>query len=74
MTTFVIIVVVIIAVLAVSFVIGAVIGICEESDRQREVARIARERRVAQARINRLTAAAIQQMTEAAQRERGGQR
>ncbi|AZZ83456.1 hypothetical protein C5O27_00385 [Gordonia alkanivorans] len=66
MTTFVIILVAITTILAVLYLVGFLIDIFDESDRQIEIARINRERRQAEARINRLTSAAIQQMTEAA--------
>lgn len=66
MTTLVIVLVVIVAIVAAMFLVGFIVGICDEADRQAEVARINRERRVAEAQINRLTASAIQQMTEAA--------
>ncbi|ACY20722.1 hypothetical protein Gbro_1440 [Gordonia bronchialis DSM 43247] len=62
------------AILAVLFLAGFVLSVCDESDRQLEVARINRERRLAEARINRLTTSAIQQMTDIAQRRQAGPR
>ncbi|GAC54473.1 MULTISPECIES: hypothetical protein [Gordonia] len=66
MTTFVIILVAAAAILATLYLVGFLIDICDESDRQIEIARVRRERRQAEARMNRLTSSAIQQMTEAA--------
>ncbi|RPA65842.1 hypothetical protein EF294_03640 [Gordonia oryzae] len=52
--------------LAVLFLVGFVASLCDEADRHAEIARVNRERRLAEARINRLTTTAIQQMAEAA--------
>ncbi|MAU84011.1 MAG: hypothetical protein CME34_19505 [Gordonia sp.] len=62
MTTFVII----LAVVAAIYLVAFLIDIRDESDRQMQIARVNRDRRLAEARINRLTSSAIQQMTEAA--------
>lgn len=51
---------------AVLFLVGFVASLCDEADRHAEIARVNRERRLAEARINRLTTTAIQQMAEAA--------
>lgn len=66
MTTLVIVLAVVAAILVVLFLVGFVAGLCDEADRHAEVARVNRERRLAEARINRLTSSAIQRMTEAA--------
>ena len=66
MTALVIILVVAAAILAMLFIAGFLIDMCDESDRQIEIARVNRERRLAQARINRLTHSAMQQMSNAA--------
>jgi hypothetical protein len=64
--TTVIVLVVVGAVVAVLFLAAFLIDVCDEADHQMEMTRINRERRLAEARINRLTSSAIQQMTEAA--------
>lgn len=57
------------------FLISAFVGDARhESDRQLEIVRANRARRQAEARINRLTTTAMQQMTEAAQRHHRGDR
>lgn len=54
------------AVVAGLCIVGFLADVRDAADRRSEVARVNRERRLAQARINRLTSAALQQMTEAA--------
>lgn len=66
MTTLVIILAAIATILAVLYLVGVLLDIFDESDRQSEIVRVNRERRQAEARINRLASAAIQQMVEAA--------
>lgn len=66
MTTLVIVLVVVVAILAVLCLVGFVMGLCDEADRQAEVARINRERRQAEARNNQVTTAALRQMVDAA--------
>lgn len=66
MTTLVIILAAIATILAILYLVGFLLDILDESDRQIEIARVNRERRQAEAKINRLTSSAIQQMTQAA--------
>lgn len=56
----------VIAVLAALFIVWCLIDASDEIDLQIENARINRERQIAEARINRLTLSAIQQMADAA--------
>ena len=66
MTALAIILVVAAAILAMPFIARLLINVSNESDRQLEIARVNRERRLAEARINRLTYSAMQQMSNAA--------
>lgn len=66
MTTLVIILAAIATILAILYLVGLLIDIFDESDREIEIARVNRERRQAETKINRLTSSAIQQLTEAA--------
>lgn len=66
MITLLIILAVVAGLVAVLFLVGFIASLCDEADRHAEIARVNRERRLAEARINRLTSSAIQQMTEAA--------
>ena len=66
MTALMTILVVAAALLAMLFIARFLIDVSNESDRQIEIARVNRERRLAEARINRLTSSAIQQMSNAA--------
>ena len=75
MTITLVILLIILAGWAVFLISAFVGGARHESDRQLEIARAYRARRQAEARINRLTVTAMQQMTEAAQRhQKGGDR
>ena len=66
MTALMIILVVVAAILSMLFIARFLVDVFDESDRQLEIARINRERRLAEARINRLTYSAMQQMSNAA--------
>lgn len=66
MTALVIILIVTAVVFAVLFLMGMAASNPLESDRQLEIARANRQRRLAEARIDHLTKAAIRQMSEAA--------
>ncbi|WP_430333459.1 hypothetical protein [Rhodococcus sp. ACT016] len=57
------------ALLAVLFLVRFVLSICDESDYEREIARINRDRRRAETQINQIATAAMQQMTNVMQRE-----
>lgn len=66
MIALLIILAVVAGLVAVLFLVGFIASLCDEADRHAEITRVNRERRLAEARINRLTSSAIQQMTEAA--------